>query len=256
MVGESNEKDYFIDSISLYWGYCIDLWSYIVYSMVLKRSNMKHLLEILKTIISVAVVITLVFGAGFFFGRNYDKQEPKVVVDDSDSDFDLRLPGEQEKRVVTVDEVKLKLQEIKELATYSGTYEVTKSVDETRYVLDDIKLPGTKNTITVTCTGVVKVGYDLNDVSIKVETDKIYISLPEPQINDNYIVWDSIQFDEKNNILNPINSEQYTSLIKDIESEGLEKAINDGIYVDSEKNMKTIIDSFLGQFEGYSIEYM
>ena len=70
----------------------------------------------------------------------------------------MKLPGETEKRIVTIDEVETKLAEIGELSTYSGRYEVTKEADYSRYFLDDIKVPGTKNTVHLECEGIVKVG--------------------------------------------------------------------------------------------------
>lgn len=137
-------------------------------------------------------------------------------------------------------------------------YTATKSADYTRYFLDNIAVPGTTNTITIECSGVVKVGYEVEDIEIKVDNDslKIYISLPEAQVFDNYVIWDTVRCPEENNILNPIDFEQYQGIISEIETEGLTLAEADGIYEDAEANMETIICNFLSGFEDYEIVFL
>ena len=68
---------------------------------------------------------------------------------------------------------------------------------------------------------------------VKVDNDsqKIYVSLPEAKINSNQLMWDSsMECNEKNNILNPIDFEQYQTLISDIKAEGLREAEKNGLY--------------------------
>lgn len=173
--------------------------------------------KILCKIISVLLALALVFGAGYFVGTQKQKGDTIVVDPDDDDKLDLKLPGEKEKREVTVEEVKTKLVELDELATYSGEYTVTLGKDETRYLLDDIAVPITTNSIEITCDGIVKVGYDVSDINVKVDDEKIYISLPESEVLDNYVIWDSIECDEENNILNPIEFSQYQELIDEIQ---------------------------------------
>ena len=202
------------------------------------------------------LVLALVFGAGYYVGRQKQKGEETVVDSDDDEKIDLELPGETEKRVVTVEEVKTKLVELDELATYSGEYTVTLGKDETRYLLDDIAVPITTNSIEITCDGIVKVGYDVSDINVKVDDEKIYISLPESEVLDNYVIWDSIECDEENNILNPIEFSQYQELIDEIEEKGLAQAEEQKIYDKAEENVKEIIEEFLACFDGYEIVYM
>ena len=104
----------------------------------------------------------------------------------------------------------------------------------------------------------MKVGYEVEDIEIKVDNDslKIYISLPEAQVLDNYVIWDTVRCQEENNILNPIDFEQYQGIISEIEAEGLALAEADGIYEDAEANMETIICNFLSSFEDYEIVFL
>lgn len=98
----------------------------------------------------------------------------------------------------------------------------------------------------------------MEDIEIKVDNDslKIYISLPEAQILDNYVIWDPVKCQEENNILNPIDFEQYQGIISEIETAGLALAEADGIYQDAEANMGTIICNFLSGFADYEIVFL
>ena len=148
--------------------------------------------------------------------------------------------------------------DVSQFSTYSGEYTTTKSAEYTRYFLDNIAVPGTTNTINLECKGIVKVGYDVDEITIKVDNDsqKIYISLPAPKVLDNYVIWDSVKCREENNILNPIDFEQYQGLISEIEDEGLALVEADGIYEDAKANMETIIRNFLSGFEDYEIVFL
>lgn len=174
------------------------------------------------------------------------------------SDDGLSLPGETQVREVTVEEVKVKLEEIGELSTYQGTYSITYGKKETRELLEKFAIPFTSNNITIECEGVVKVGYDLDSINVEVaEADKkIFISIPEAKVNDNYVIWDTMNCSEENNILNPIEFSQYQELISEIEEKGLEEVENDGIYTKAEDNLKLLIEKFLGDFEEYEIVFM
>ena len=194
------------------------------------------------------------------FVGSYPSDEAEIVepIAPVEEEFDLELPAEIEKCIVTVEEIEVVLVDISQFSTYSGEYTATKSTEYTRYFLDNIAVPGTTNTITIECSGVAKVGYEVEDIEIKVDNDslKIYISLPEAQILDNYVIWDPVKCQEENNILNPIDFEQYQGIISEIETAGLALAEADGIYQDAEANMGTIICNFLSGFADYEIVFL
>lgn len=214
----------------------------------------------IRKFLSLFLFSVIVLGLGFCGGCYYEskKNEPKVeeVVKSEALDFDLKLPGEVEKRIVTNDEVESKIYEIGELSTYCGEYTVKKSVDESRYFIDGIRIFGTKNTIAIECTGNVKIGYNLSDIVVKVSEDNIYISLPEAHVTDNYIIWDSLKCEEKNNLLNPIEFSQYEVLIKEMEAEGLVEVEAKGIYDKADENLENLIKIFLSDFDDYEIVFM
>lgn len=207
--------------------------------------------KVLGKVLAVVLVLSVVFGAGYYTGKR--TAEP---TDAADKSTGLELPGEVEKRVVTVEEVKSKIMEMAELTTYSGEYTVTLGKDETRYFLDNIKVLGTTNSITITASGMVKVGYDMKEIVVKVGDNKIYIKLPEAKLNDNYVIWDTVSCSESNNILNPIEFSQYQEIVDEIETKGLDDVKTKGIYNSASKNAKHVIDGFLSEFKGYEIVYM
>ncbi len=213
----------------------------------------------ISSTIAVLLTLAIVFGAGYFVG-SFPDEDAEVVepINPTEEEFDLKLPAEVEKRIVTVEEVEVVLIDVSQFSTYSGEYTTTKSAEYTRYFLDNIAVPGTTNTINLECKGIVKVGYDVDEITIKVDNDsqKIYISLPAPKVLDNYVIWDSVKCREENNILNPIDFEQYQGLISEIEDEGLALVEADGIYEDAKANMETIIRNFLSGFEDYEIVFL
>ena len=213
----------------------------------------------ISSTIAVLLTLAIVFGAGYFVG-SFPDEDAEVVepINPTEEKFDLKLPAEVEKRIVTVEEVEVVLIDVSQFSTYSGEYTTTKSAEYTRYFLDNIAVPGTTNTINLECKGIVKVGYDVDEITIKVDNDSqnIYISLPAPKVLDNYVIWDSVKCREENNILNPIDFEQYQGLISEIEDEGLALVEADGIYEDAKANMETIIRNFLSGFEDYEILFL
>jgi len=212
--------------------------------------------EILRNVVAVILILAVVFGAGYYTAKKTMEPKAVVVKNTDEKPIDLELPGEVEKRVVTVQEVESKLMEMAELTTYSAEYTVTFGKDEARYLLDNIKVWGTTNSITITASGIVKVGYDMNDIVVKVDDDKIYIKLPEAKINDNYVIWDTVTCSESNNILNPIEFSQYQEIVDEIEKMGLEKVEAQGVYDSAVENAKKVMNAFLSEFVDYEIVYM
>ena len=213
-------------------------------------------MKILKKSISIILSAAIFIGAGFAAGYFYASKAAEAEIVEQ-TGKDLKLPFITERRTVTKEEIKSELIAIKEISSYESKYDVVKAVDEARYILD-FAVPGTKNTIEIKCSGIVKVGYNFDDIKIKVDNESynIYIALPEPKINDNYIIMDTVQCTENNSILNPINFEQYKVLLTELEDMGLKDAESKGIYKDAENNMRKLIENTLSKFDGFEIIFM
>ena len=157
-----------------------------------------------------------------------------------------------------MDEVEAKILEIGELATCEGDYTVTRGKDFTRYFVDKIPIPGSTNHVELTCTGIVKAGYSLEDIAVRVDNEsmKIYVALPQAKIMSNQLIWDSVVCNEQNSMLNPIDFEQYQTLISEIEAEGLDEVQKKGFFDTVESNAKKLIGNFLGCFADYTVEFI
>lgn len=208
-----------------------------------------------KLFILVIVLITIAFLGGMLLQANIEDADA-LTVGDPDG-FHFNLPGFSQKREITLDEIQATLKAIEEFSTYQSDYNVKKTAEETRYFLENIKIPLTTNKIAIDCKGIIKVGYDLNAIEISIDDENkvIHVKLPEPKINDNYIVWDSVDFNEVNNILNPIEFAQYKTLFEEIEAEGEKIAVQDGIFPKAEANIKKIISGAFLKFSGYTVDF-
>ena len=220
---------------------------------------MKHIIDFFKTVISVVFLIAL--GAvGMHLHHNCTPFENAEVVEPivNEDAFDLQLPGEEEICIITVSEVESYLEKIGELSTYEGHYTVTEGRDFFRKILDDTTLKFTKKLVEITCSGIVKVGYDIDAITTVVDNDshKIYITLPEAKVNDNYIILDSVKCVEENNIFNPVGYDEYSYLFDIIEQTGLEDVESQDIYTSAENHMKEIIELFLNDIPEYEVVFM
>lgn len=73
---------------------------------------------------------------------------------------------------------------------------------------------------------------------------------------DSYIKLDDLQFDAKNNILNPIDITKLTEYFGQIEQEGISNAEKMDIFNKAEERMKRIIESFLAGFSEYEVIFI
>ena len=217
------------------------------------RTRDKHLFHIVVALILAAIVM---MGVSQYWNHYHTKKmEPKekTVVTSKKEIIPIK-----EKNTITRKEIKSKIFEIGELSTYSCEYSQTLGKSESKYFSDDIKIPFTTNHVEVSCDGVVKVGYNLSDITVNVDNyhDVIYIQIPEANVTNNYIIMDSVKTNDENNIFNPINYDQYDEIFAEIKKTGLEEAINKGVYEKAEDNLKKLLYEFLSEFDEYNIKYV
>ena len=69
--------------------------------------------------------------------------------------------------------------------------------------------------------------------------------------------WDeSMVCEEENNFLNPIEFEQYQTLIAEIKEEGLKQAKDNGLFDTVKENAEKLITNFLGCFVDYQVSFL
>ncbi len=168
----------------------------------------------------------------------------------------------QERIEITEVEIRHELQKLGELVTCALEYEGKDELSDSK-TLWGYDIPGTKHTIDVAYEGVVKVGYEFDDIEIEVDNDthKIHITLPEPKVIcdgvDNETVKTSTETSFLSNLVNPVESDEVTEHLQKVEAKELDKAIReDKIFNLAEDNAKEQITALLKSFEelGYEVE--
>lgn len=160
---------------------------------------------------------------------------------------------------ITVTIIEEKLDEIAELATAVFDYSGIITKDNYReFFKTDINIPFTKNEVKITYKGVIKVGYDLDELEYKIDesSKKIYMSLPEVKVTDHYMILDELKFEQNNNILNPISVEEINKYLINVEKEELVRAEKEGIYKLAEEKIQGIIENYFAEFDGYKVVFM
>ncbi len=153
-------------------------------------------------------------------------------------------------------QIEEKLELISELATSSFEYTNQKTISNTRQLLG-FDIPGTTNTVELIYSGIIKVGYDVSQIACKADEEKLQLvfTLPEAQVLDNYIILDTMQCNDRNNIFNPIGSDKIAQYFADIQAEELEAAEARGIYEDAEEQLKSIITNYFAVFSDYTVVF-
>ena len=211
------------------------------------KDKMKKILHYVK-LLFVALVIITTLSFAIFYKIRYEvvSKELKKLLDD-------------ENDIITVTVIEEKLDEIAELATAVFDYSGILTKDNYReFFKTDINIPFTKNEVSITYKGIIKVGYDLEDFEYKIEesSKKIYMSLPEVQVTDQYMILDELKFEQKNNVLNPISIEEINKYLVDVQKEELVRAEEEGIYKLAEEKIQGIIENYFSEFEGYEVVFM
>ena len=158
--------------------------------------------------------------------------------------------------LITDTQIEEKLTAIGELATCSFDYLGNRHIANTRQVFGT-DIPGTLNEIDLTFSGVIKVGYALEEIRfVKNDIDMtITLQLPAPKVLDNYVIFDTLECRETNSILNPTSYENLAGYFTGIEQEELARAEKAGIYADAEQRMKDIILNYLSEFTDYTVQF-
>ena len=207
-------------------------------------------LQVFKNICTVIVVLAIVgyLSIGFYKIKTKDKVEEQPEATEVFA----------ETVDVTVYDVKRQMSPIGELATYERTYEGHEKLEDNITAFKKWNVPLTKHTIDIQYNGVIKVGYEMKDIDLSVDTERkvINVVLPEVQVLDNYV--DTYSTVDDNNVFNPIESDEAQNYLdSEVEPKELKNAEEDGIYEEAEENAKKLIKNELSYFEkfGYTIEF-
>ena len=161
------------------------------------------------------------------------------------------------KITVTSDMLKEALEPISELSTSAFTYSGKDTQSNARTGLG-LVIPGTTNSVTISYSGVINVGYDVSAIQEKLDDEEkiIYVCLPQAEIFGNYIDTQTLVLESNNNILNPIDVEAPLEYLKQIQEKELDRAIAAGMYDTAESQMRSLITGLLAVFEDYTVQFV
>lgn len=207
-----------------------------------RRAYGKIMAYIIPLVLLLAAAVYLLFLAG----EKIEEMEGRLGV----------LLKETEHVEIQRVQIEEKLELISELATSSFEYTNQKTISNTRQLLG-FDIPGTTNVVELIYSGVIKVGYDVSEIKCVAneETLQLIFTLPEAQVLDNYIILDTMQCNDKNNIFNPIGSDKIAQYFADIQAEELKAAEARGIYEDAEEQLKSIITNYFAVFSDYDVVF-
>lgn len=212
------------------------------------RNIINKAITIVGTVVSIIVIVMGLISVGkVAYGMIKGEEEPGYV-EPSEKNHEI---------VVTTYDVKRELHSMAELMTYAYDYSGTAAITDYRETpIFGINIPLTKHQVKMTYAGTIKIGYDLADFDIDVnqESKLIYIKLGE-QIVDNNLPEESVETIEKNNVINPIRSDEITNRLVEIKADEYETAIDKGIEKMAEDNAKEVILNALAKFEGYRVQF-
>ncbi|MBQ1270217.1 MAG: DUF4230 domain-containing protein, partial [Clostridia bacterium] len=163
---------------------------------------------------------------------------------------------ETEHTEITEVHIENKINQIGELATISFEYTNETKIENTRQLLG-IDILGTTHSLDIIYSGIIKVGYDVEEIDSYIDQERklIMVQLPEARVLDNYILLDNMKCSDKNNIFNPIGSDDILKYFSDIKDKELKLAEEKGIYKQAEEQLKMIINNFLAEFDGYIVAF-
>lgn len=169
-----------------------------------------------------------------------------AVVETGRQKADWKSPRETQWICVTREGVAAQIYKIDQLAIYCWEYQAEKSPGAPGMFWRVCSFPA-HTIVTIRCTGMVKVGYDMEQIVPTVDNSSkpICISLPEAQVRKNYILWERVECEESNNIFNPLDFARYQEMIADLEAKGLQQVEKEGNYDAAKVQIKRPLQGFL-----------
>lgn len=146
----------------------------------------------------------------------------------------------------------LGLLNIGELATQAYHYRSVDTIEKSQE-LWGWDVPLTKAESIFSYEGLIKAGYDFEDIEMEVDygDKKIVVRLPEPITISNEIMSDSLLvYSEDTNIFTPIKIEDFNDTQAEMKAQGETDAVEIGLYESARTNAEMLIKGFLsGAFD-------
>lgn len=158
--------------------------------------------------------------------------------------------GVKKSKSITEATLAEKLKPIAELSSYEYEY-TTMGKYESFTDFYGWKVPFTTSKFIVVYDGVIKAGFNFEDLKIKVEDKNIEIIIPQIQITSHEIKFDSLEvYDEQKSIFNPISITDFNSFYADNSKTMENKVIASGLFGKAKINAISIIENFVTTLVG------
>ncbi len=219
------------------------------------RHNIKKSIYCVILLLLVGVSAVLLF-QNKMSDKEIRKLEKKVEA--QKSKLDAAEKKRYERIEIETEQIMKKLSEASNLTTYIYEY-TNKTTESSTRMLPVLgwDILGTTNSVTIQYSGVINVGYDMNEIdyAISEKDAAIYVTLPKAEVFDNYIKFDDLKCICDNNILNPIRTDSVMEYFEEIEQEELANAKADEIFDKADGQMKEIVKGYLGVIPEYEVRF-
>jgi len=225
--------------------------------------------------VAVVAMVFLIIGAffGILFSMTFksDREDDIVQAATVSSKVTITVPKDKDTTIsedktivenkttvedkaaqVSKEEVESKLSEIGDLTTYIMDYHVSEEFE----MPSSYWFMGSSSNLDIECDGIVKVGYDIDDIKVEVLEDAIVFSIPKAEVLDNYVILDSVNFEFNQSMLSLMEGDNYQNMVTEVESAGLKQVEDAGIYSEAEKRLENIIRNYMGGFTDYEVRFM
>lgn len=148
---------------------------------------------------------------------------------------------------LTGDTIKWGLKDIGKLVTQEYYFTHVEKFESDR-TYKDIALPLTNTSFVYSFDGTITAGIDFEKVEVEKDDDKktVTVKLPEVEIMSAEVDPESrVIYEEKNNILNPIDLESVLVSFEDMIKDEKEKAVERGVLDKAADNAKILVENFL-----------
>lgn len=194
---------------------------------------MKKYMKTIKQIVFVVIVAAISLTVGSFIG------------------------GKQSKPEITSDLITQQLRSASELTTLEYLY-TNIGKFENNIDFNGWNIPLTTKEFVLSYDGVIKAGIDLEALEVKVEGQKIMVTLPQATITSHIIDEKSIQlFNESKNIFNQISVQDYVDFTKVLKEEKELDLETKGLLEQAQEKSKEVLTTLIDTLTDheYTIEF-
>lgn len=156
----------------------------------------------------------------------------------------------ENKAEITTRAVKLRLENVGELATQDAYVTSVNTVDQSQKLFGSLKIPFTQTKYVYSYDCRVKAGYDFEKIKYTMDADTktMTFTMPKCKILSTEIDTDSFKvYHEQESIFTPITLTTNNEALDQMKKDARKQAIANGIKTEAKKNAETMLKAFVKQ---------